>query len=139
MSNKELANRKKVVGAAAITTSTLGLGALAAKGGAAGFLKAGKVASAAGNASRAVKAEKVAHHLNRGATGALFGASGVGGAAGYNFASVQRAEARRRAPKLEEASKAYDPEEKRHKRNEKQVKANLARLEQGLMGAGHAA
>lgn len=75
MSDVELRGRKKAAGHIAVTTSTMGLGSLAALG--------------AGAALKKPRLTKVA------ATGSIV-SGGVGGAGGYNFAAIQRAEAKRR-------------------------------------------
>jgi len=85
MSDAELKKRKRLSANTAIATSTLGLGALGMKGAGAGLsaIKGGKFRKMGGKLSEAANTTAIV-------------SGGIGGASGYNFASVQRAEARKR-------------------------------------------
>lgn len=95
MSDAEIQRRKKLQGKVAVTTSTLGLGALALKGGGALAPKASRFTK--------VNPAKLAHwggKMDRAATNTSIAAGGVGGLGGYNFAAYTKAEARKKQETL---------------------------------------
>jgi hypothetical protein len=105
MSDAELRHRKRVQAGISIGTSTLGLSALGSKAGA-GVLR------------KLNKAPGAAHRLDKATTNLLTSGAGLGGVGGFNFASVQRQEARKRTPVV----KAYDPERNRERRARQEAK-----------------
>lgn len=114
----KMAQRKKVQGAISATTATLGLAALGTKGGAAGLRQAAKHPKMAGYAL----IPKAAYHMDKATIPILTTGAGIGGVGGFNFAAIQREEARRerenfrRAPVAKAEKKTLSPKEKREKR-----------------------
>lgn len=101
MGNRELAHRKKVQSATTIAGSTLGLAAIGALGGA-------KLLPRATKLGKTPRGQAYARHLDRAATQLSIGAGGVGGVGGYNFAAIQRAEAKKVEPKTKVAKALSD-------------------------------
>jgi hypothetical protein len=101
MGNRELAHRKKVQSATTIAGSTLGLAALGTLGGAKLLPKATKL-------GKTPRGQAYARHLDRAAQQLSIGAGGVGGVGGYNFAAIQRAEAKKVEPKTKVAKALSD-------------------------------
>ena len=108
MSDDKLAHRKKLSAATTIVSSTLGIAGLAGLAGAKGLPRAAgklvkhpKVMAKApkktrvfiNDAKRVRAAEKKGTNI---AWGLSTGAGGVGGIGGYNYASIQRAEAKKK-------------------------------------------
>jgi hypothetical protein len=87
MSDAELSRRKRRQAAFSTTTATLGLSALSTKGGAAALARGAKAGTQ--RAKWAATGDKAANWLTT-------GAAGIGGVGGYNFASVEREESKRR-------------------------------------------
>lgn len=88
MSQREIQHRKAVGSKLTMAGSTLALGSLGAKGLATAAPKIGKLAKIPGLAAQADKA----------ATNLAIGATGIGGASGFNFAAYTKAEAKQRKP-----------------------------------------
>lgn len=88
MSQREIQHRKAVGSKLTMAGSTLALGSLGAKGLATAAPKIGKLAKIPGLATQADKA----------ATNLAIGATGIGGASGFNFAAYTKAEAKQRKP-----------------------------------------
>lgn len=133
MGDRELSHRKKVQAGVAVGASTLGLSALGAKG-------AGAIMPKLGRVGKTPRARAYARKLDRDANTLAIGATGVGGAGGYNFAAIQNAEAKRKtvAKLLVTAarqdalvSKAFDSERSRQRR----AKAGEAGAVVGAAGA----
>jgi len=109
MSQSELARRKKLQSHIAVTTSTLGLGALGLKGGSIAAGRVGRTAAKANEAAgafvhspaavRAAKYTKLSHQLNNTAINTGIVSSGVGGVGGYNFAAYTKAEGQKKIKK----------------------------------------
>lgn len=108
MTDAEVKHRKKLQAGIAVTTSTLGLGALGLKG---GSVAAGRVARTAGKVAakehlpplqrlaageKEARFHKLSHNLNNAALNTGIVSSGIGGVGGYNFASYTRAEGKKR-------------------------------------------
>lgn len=89
MSDTELNHRKKAMAGTAIVGSTLGLAALGSKGVSSALPKLGKI-------GKTPRGQAYARKLDRAATNLAIGGAGVGGAGGFNFASVQNEEAKRK-------------------------------------------
>lgn len=107
MDNSALAHKKRVQAGLSVAGSTLGLAALGTKGGAVALRRlAPKGAHAASNAASR------ARRLDNASLGLVTTASGVGGASGFNFASIQRQEAKNQM-KTKVVKSAYDDAEKR--------------------------
>ena len=138
MSDAEIKRRKQLQGKISRTTSTLGLGSLAALGTAAVVTKNPKALKKLPYLKNASPKALKGAALNTGVV-----SSGIGGVGGYNFAAYTAAESRKKKPvalvkslssehEMEatygEVAKAwtptierpYDPEEKRHARNRTQ-------------------
>jgi hypothetical protein len=132
---QKLQERKNVSARTAVITSTLGLGALGAKGAGLGLRHLGaakkvpkllkKLPGHVGNK----KAVRIGQKVEDAAVPVTLVSGGIGGLAGYNYAAIQRAEARRKRQST--LNKAYDPEWSRKNRNKT--------VETGLAGAGSAA
>lgn len=142
MTDVELRRRKKLAGNIAMTTSTVGLGGLGLLG--------------AGVALKKPRLTKIA------TTGSIVN-GGIGGAGGYNFAAINRAEAKKRPvakgwsrQQMDEmtqggkirlsraigltgppVSKAFDAERNRQNRARNQTKAAATVGAAGLGGAGY--
>lgn len=101
--DESIRRRKKVQGALGMTAAGLGSAAFATKTG--GMLLPKVLKTPA-------KAAKYKTHLDRAATVALFGASGVGGASGLHQSRIYQLEGRKKV------AKAFDPEKRRLKRAE---------------------
>lgn len=129
MSDAELKRRRKVQGHIGRTTSTLGLTSVGLLG--------TSVAARKGSLKAIGVPAKAAQKFKDASYGTSIAAGGIGGVGGFNQAAIYSDEARRRKPKEDmikrdemapqygEIAKAwspvtdlYDPEEKRHKRNE---------------------
>lgn len=95
MNKNELSRKKKIQATTSIVGSTLGLSALGTKGGAVALRRLAKPAAKARHARNAAKLTHRAQQLDRASLGLVTTASGVGGLSGYNFASIQREEAKR--------------------------------------------
>lgn len=111
MTDVELRRRKKLAGNIALTTSTVGLGGLGLLG--------------AGVALKKPRLTKIA------TTGSIVN-GGIGGAGGYNFAAINRAEAKKRP-----VAKAFDSERNRQNRARHQTKAAATVGAASLGGAGY--
>jgi hypothetical protein len=105
-SQDELRRRKKRSAHLTIASSTLGVAGLAAMGAGKLVPMAAKAANTSGKAAKYVpkkikgmsqkKADKFGNKAINTAWGLSTGATGVGGISGYNYAALQRAEARKK-------------------------------------------
>lgn len=99
--SKDLAHDKRVQAGLSMTTATLGLSALGTKGGA---VAARQILRRAPKAAQTLRlTPKGTEMADKTSLGLVTGASGIGGASGYHYASLQRKEA-----KKEETSKSWD-------------------------------
>jgi hypothetical protein len=137
MSDSQLSHRKKVAAGVGTATATMGLAALGSKGISALIPKVG------GAIGKTPKARAYARKLDSAATTLTIGAAGVGGAGGLNGAAIQRDEAERVQPVNKpgkKLAKAFDPEERRVRRNNRTADAVPAVLGTGAAAAAvHAA
>lgn len=92
MSDTQLQHRKRISANTAIVTSTLGLGALGAHGGGAALRHLGKV-------RKIPKLMATGRKIQRAAVPVSLTSGGISGAAGYNYAGIQRAEAKKKVAK----------------------------------------
>lgn len=139
MSDAELSHRKKTAAVTGVVASTLGVSALAAKGGGALIPRVG------GAIGKTPKARKYAKQLDQAATSLAIGGSGVAGVGGFNMAAIHNDESKRQqapaapvAPKPKKKmpfGKAFDSERARLKRLEPEQKAATG----VAVGAGAAA
>ena len=105
LTDAQLKHRKRLSAGAAVATSTLSLGALGAKGAGSG-LKALATASKAPKALRKVPGigrvvnkphlAKIGGKIDSAAVPVSLASGGIGGLSGYNYAAIQRQEAKRR-------------------------------------------
>lgn len=116
MDKNELSRKKKIQATTSIVGSTLGLSALGTKGGAVVLRRLAKPAAKAKHARDAAKLGHRAQQLDRASLGLVTTASGVGGLSGYNFASIQREEAKREKAGKALVAKADDPAQKAMRR-----------------------
>lgn len=86
MTDEELRHRKRLQAGISVTTASLGLAALGTRAGA---------GVARRTVKNPVKARRIANSLNSHSTGLLTTSAGIGGYGGFNFAAIQRAEAKR--------------------------------------------
>lgn len=91
-----MARRKKAQEIISATTATLGLSALATKGGAVGIKQA---IARSPRAAKVAYLPRVAERLDKATIPVLTTSAGIGGLGGFNFASIQREEARREREK----------------------------------------
>jgi hypothetical protein len=108
----KLAHQKDVQGALSLTGATLGLGALGSKGASLAIDHAAKKPLGAHAKPRMVLTPKVARALDKGSIGLVTLGAGVGGISGYNFAAIQRAEAKRERADVNKAETATKPKKK---------------------------
>jgi hypothetical protein len=87
-----MAHRKRVQGALSLTTATLGLSALGTKG---GSVVLRRVAKHPRMVARAAGMENAANKIDSATVPLLTTSAGIGGVGGFNFAAIQRAEAKR--------------------------------------------
>ena len=127
MTDAQLKHRKRLSAGTTIVTSTLGLGALGAKGG-------GNIARRIGAARKIPKLMRVGRKIENAAVPVTLASGGLGGLSGYNYASIQRAEAKRR---VQPVKKAYDPEKTRQRRNQA-AQYTLAGVGAGSLGVAGA-
>ena len=143
MTDAQLKHRKRLSAGTTIVTSTLGLGALGAKGGGALLRQAGKTKSAVRTLRKIPglsnvkpkQLKRVGSKIENAAVPVSLVSGGISGVSGYNYASIQRAEARRRQQTT--LNKAYDPEYNRQRRNQFQAGALAATGAGTIGGAGY--
>lgn len=117
ISEAQLNRRKKASAGLSVATSTIGIGALGLAGARAGAPRALKAAHKVGRL-KSVKPKQVKRFRAKSSrmnTGLLTAGAGIGGINGFNYASIQNAEAKRRR-----VSKAMTPEQRKNRRIERE-------------------
>lgn len=135
MTDVQLQRRKRASATTAIVTSTLGLGALAAHGGGAAARQIGsgrRLLHIPGTGYKNRKLMQTGRQVQRAAIPVSLTSGGISGAAGYNYAGIQREEARRNQVK-----KAFDSERNRFRRNRVGEPVAFAAGGAALGGAGY--
>jgi hypothetical protein len=150
MSQAELGRRKKLQSKIAVTTSTLGLGALGLKVGSVGaargaskFTKLARSSEGPASAVHEFHAHTLKERSNKLSNAAIntgIVSSGIGGVGGYNFASYTKAESKQRQPLKKNWESGMDfglggihqGEEVSKKLNEKLVEAGVSGMTGGL-------
>jgi hypothetical protein len=127
-SEAQLRHQKKISANTTMVTSTLGLGAAGAAAGGALTRKVGAVKGS-------LKLMRAGRNLTKVGVPVSLTAGAISGASGYNNASIQRAEARRRNQTT--LIKAYDPEYNRQRRNKVESVAAATGGAGALGGAGY--
>lgn len=97
LSDQQIRSRKKIQAATSIAGGTLGLTALALRGGAAAK-GTGKIGQALQRTGRIKQNAKMAEKLKDSSTAVTTAGAGLGGLSAFNFASYTKAEARKRGP-----------------------------------------
>lgn len=112
---KKMRRRKQLQGALSVTTSSLGLAALGSKGGSAVLRRAAASPKMVAHSSNALKA---AETMDKATIPLLTTGAGIGGVGGFNFAAIQRAEAKReKVGKRDGKKKGPTTAEKKERRN----------------------
>jgi hypothetical protein len=99
MSDAELRRRRKAQAALSMTTASIGLSALGAKGTAGALRKVSVGQKKIGNVVRAKQLKGAAKKVDQHVTTALTAGAGLGGIGGFNYAAITNAEARKRVSK----------------------------------------
>lgn len=122
---QQMARRKKLQEITSASTAALGLTALATKGGSAGIRQ---VVARSPKAAKYALLPKIADKADKATVPLLTTSAGIGGIGGFNFASIQREEARREQEQAMRAKKVIA------KRDRKKKEPSLAGL--GAVGGG---